>query len=56
MQKSINLKIRHIMCVFDLFILSKEKVRIILYSTTNESNIIFIDTLFDSISFNLIFE
>ena len=56
MQKSINLKIRHIMCVFDLFILSKEKVRIILYSTTNESNIIFIDALFDSISFNLIFE
>ena len=44
------------MCVFDLFILSKEKVRIILYSTTNESNIIFIDALFDSISFNLIFE
>ena len=56
MQKSINLKIRHVMCVFDLFVLSREKVRIILYSTTNESNIIFIDTIFDSISFNLIFE
>lgn len=56
LKKSINLKIRHVMCIFDILIFEKNKGRLIVYSSSNENSIICIDADFDSNSFNSIFK
>ena len=55
LKKSINLKIRHVMCIFDILIFEKNKGRLIVYSSSNENSIICIDADFDSDSFDSIF-
>ncbi len=56
LKKSINFKVRHVLCVFDIIILEQNKLKIILYSSNDEKKIIFIDAFIDNESFDLIFK
>ena len=56
LKKSINFKVRHVLCVFDIIIIAQNQLKIILYSSNDEKKIIFIDTFIDNESFDLIFK
>ena len=56
LKKSINIKIKHIMCIFDILIFDSNTARLLVYSAQKEDKIIYIDAFFDYQSFNLLFE
>lgn len=56
LKKSINIKIKHIMCTFDILIFDSNTARLLVYSAQKEDKIIYIDAFFDHQSFNLLFE
>ena len=54
LKKTINIRVRHVLCSFDILVFDKNTARILVSS--NDNYIIFIDAEFDDKSFDLIFE